>query len=363
MIPLRLKAELPPISEPLVVRLRDRRGDDFQPDCEAALLGSSDGWHDYDFRGFSMRIEAAPHEPLDGDVLLALPGRSSVNRLIRANSAHNTFVVTERCDQLCVMCSQPPKPGHTDLFALFVQAASLAPPGATIGISGGEPLLYKEQVFNLIGATLAMRPDLRFHVLTNAQHFEPGDETWLCEVASDKVLWGIPLYAPVASDHDGIVAKAGAFDNLLQSMAILARAGALVELRTVVTAQNVANLPRLADLVTTDLPFCSRWALMQLEPIGFGRMNWDTLFHDSSVGFEPIARAMNIALARNLDVALFNFPLCTVPDAYRRYAPATISDWKQKFIQCCDECSLRTHCSGFFEWYDQGRGFTRLGPI
>ncbi|MEX0407315.1 His-Xaa-Ser system radical SAM maturase HxsC [Aquibium sp. LZ166] len=363
MIPLRLKAELPPLIEPLVVRLRDRRTEDFQPDCEAVLLDVSGGWREYDYGGFSLRIHAAPHEALDGDVLLAQPGRSSVNRIIRANSVHNTLVITERCDQLCVMCSQPPKTGHADLFAQFGQAAMLAPPGATIGISGGEPLLYKDQVFDLIDVSLARRPDLRFHVLTNAQHFGRDDENWLREVAKDKVLWGIPLYSPTAADHDAIVAKAGAFDNLMQSMDTLARAGALIELRTVVTARNVEDLPRLANLITTDLPFCSSWALMQLEPIGFGRMNWDEIFHDSSIDFEPIARAMNIALTRGLDVALFNFPLCTVPETHRKYAMATISDWKQKFIESCGECSVRARCGGFFEWYDQRRGFAQVGPV
>src|SRR5690606_40913863 len=60
-----------------------------------------------------------------------------------ADSRHNTLLVTERCDQLSVMCSQPPKKQHTDLFPLLKQACLLAPKGATIGFSGGEPTLYQ----------------------------------------------------------------------------------------------------------------------------------------------------------------------------------------------------------------------------
>lgn len=361
MIPLRLKAELPPIDEPLVVRLRDRHAGDFHDDREAALIGIAEGWREYDFNGFSLRIEAEPGQSLDGDVVMAFPGRPVVHRLIRARSRHNTFLVTERCDQLCVMCSQPPKQAHLDLFAQFGQAALLAPLGATIGISGGEPLLFKEQIFALIGNTLSVRPDLRFHVLTNAQHFDSDDGPFLHGRARDRVLWGIPLYAPDAADHDAIVVKDGAFARLFQSVATLAKAGAQIELRTVVTRRNAALLPRLARLIATELPFCTSWALMQLEPIGFGRMNWDTLFHDSSVDFGPIARALNIALARDIDVALYNFPLCTIPEEYRTYAPSTISDWKQKYLETCQGCSLKTRCGGFFEWYDPDRGFARVG--
>src|SRR5688572_29941306 len=56
---------------------------------------------------------------VDGDVVFVDPHRSAAHRLVRASSAHNTFLVTERCDQLCVMCSQPPKRGHVDMFPYF----------------------------------------------------------------------------------------------------------------------------------------------------------------------------------------------------------------------------------------------------
>jgi His-Xaa-Ser system radical SAM maturase HxsC len=361
MIPLRLKAEVPPIVEPIILRLRETNANDLDLDKEAVMIGEENGWRDYEYCGFSLRIEVAPSLSLDGDVVLAVPGRASVHRLIRSQSPHNTLLITERCDQLCVMCSQPPKAAHADLFPQFKEGILLAPAGATIGLSGGEPLLYKDQLFDLIETALSNRPDLRFHVLTNGQHFETDDEEWLRRVARDRVLWGIPIYAPTADSHDVIVGKDGAFERFMQSMTVLAMSGARIELRTVVTARNIGGLARLANLITTALPFCTRWAVMQLEPIGFGRMNWDALFYDNSVDFEPIASAMNIALARGLDVALFNFPLCTVPDAYRKYAPATISDWKQKFLEHCTGCSLRPRCGGFFEWYDPDRGFAQLG--
>ena len=45
----------------------------------------------------------------DGDVVLMTPsGRISV--LYRKASRHNTILSTERCNSLCLMCSQPPQP-------------------------------------------------------------------------------------------------------------------------------------------------------------------------------------------------------------------------------------------------------------
>lgn len=362
MIPLRLRAEIPPIVDPLVVRLRGAAPESaLDPEADATLISVSGEWREYDFRGFSLRLQAPADQSLDGDVLLLVPNQPSAHRLIRAASPHNTLLVTERCDQACVMCSQPPKRHHVDLFPLFEQAVRLAPPGATIGISGGEPTLFKEQLLALLQRTGSARPDIRFHVLTNGQHFTAADECALRGLPRDRILWSVPLYAPRVPDHDGIVEKQGAFDALMPNLARLRRVGATVELRTVVMAPNLALLPELAHAIARDWLFCARWAIMQLEPIGFGRMNWRNLFADTGADFSPVARAINIAAARGIEVQLFNFPRCTVPKDYRRFAPATISDWKQKYLGVCDGCRERMHCGGFFEWYDPAKGFARLG--
>src|SRR3546814_20291991 len=58
---------------------------------------------------------------LDGDFLLIDPLRGRADRLIRADSAPNTLLVTDRFVQLCVMCSQPPSQTPVDGFALLTQ--------------------------------------------------------------------------------------------------------------------------------------------------------------------------------------------------------------------------------------------------
>jgi hypothetical protein len=100
---------------------------------------------------------------------------------------------------------------------------------------------------------------------------------------------------------------------------------------------------------------------MQLEPIGYGRKNWLSLFADTGKDFHEIARAVNIVAGAGVNVALYNFPICTVPPRYRHFAAPTISDWKQKYIGVCDTCALKANCGGFFEWYDPDKGYERLG--
>lgn len=360
MIQLRIPIQPFPVVEPLVIRLRET--DDALGPHDAVLMRVDGDRREYDFQGFALELDAPAHLNLANDVILVAPGKESARRLIRAGSAHNTLLVTEQCDQLCLMCSQPPKKHHVDLFRELKIAASLAPPSAYIGISGGEPLLHKRQLLDMLGEVTAMRSDLTFHVLTNGQHFDDDDVSILKDIGVDKVLWGIPLYSSDASLHDAIVQKDGAFERLLESFSLLFRAGSSVELRTVVLDQNYAAMPDLASFVGTTLPFVERWAIMQLESIGFGRMNWSEIFKDTSVDFEAIARAINIASTKGVPVQLYNFPLCSIPEAHRGRAPAAISDWKNKFESFCSECSSKPRCGGFFEWYDHAKGFRRLGP-
>jgi His-Xaa-Ser system radical SAM maturase HxsC len=248
-----------------------------------------------------------------------------------------------------------------DLFPYFEVAALLAPKSMTIGISGGEPTLFKDPLFDLLQRVLGERPDLGFHVLTNGQHLGIEDRGCLAGLPRNRVLWGVPLYAAEAPLHDLLVGKVGAFHRLMDTFALLAQAGTSIELRTVVMSANVDALPRLANFVATHLPFVSCWALMQLENIGYGRQNWHKLFFDNSELFGPIAEALNIACARGVRAVLYNFPRCTVPFAYRKSALATISDWKRRYLPVCTDCPERKECGGFFAWYPEGSGFKRLG--
>lgn len=362
MIALRVPVETLPLAQPLVVRLRAMAQEDAtsQLGKDAVLLGHEGGVAEYDIAGLSLRLRIGDPAAFHNDVLLIPPGGRAAHRLIRASSAHNTLLVTEQCDQACVMCSQPPKKHHHDLFESLLEAILLAPTDAVIGISGGEPLLHKRRVFEMLLASRSLRPDIHFHALTNAQHFEETDIPIMSELGA-AVLWGVPIYAAAPALHDRIVAKSGAFERLSAGFACLARAGARVELRTVTLRSNAAALVDLADFITTRLCFAEFWAVMQLENIGFGRMNWATEFLDTSVDFESVSAAMDVALGRGFPVTLYNFPACTVPEAYRGLCASAISDWKRKYLPKCAGCTLQTSCGGFFEWTPEDGGFRKIG--
>ncbi|WP_240047571.1 His-Xaa-Ser system radical SAM maturase HxsC [Sphingomonas panacisoli] len=308
-------------------------------------------------------IDGVSAEDLDGDVVLVTPLAGRAERLLRRASRHNTLLVTERCDQLCVMCSQPPKKTHVDRFALLEQACLLAEPDTLIGVSGGEPTLYKQKLLSMIEHVLDARPDVQFHILSNGQHFERDDVDRLRDPRYRRVSWGIPLYAADAATHDDVVGKHGAFVRLRDSFALLMAAGARVELRTVLLSTNVDKLHDLAHFVVARLRFIEAWSIMQLEHIGFAKGRWRDLFVRHDLNFTPVATALDAALLHGVRAQLFNFPLCTVPAAYRPYAIASISDWKNKTMAPCQQCSEREHCAGFFEWHPDEDAMAVVTPL
>jgi His-Xaa-Ser system radical SAM maturase HxsC len=360
MIPLTLGvvSEAP---RPFVARIRYSSTDDPRTE-DAQLIAREKGETAFaGVQGLFTITSGDVH--LDGDIIIVDPERGAIDRILRAGSQHNTLLVTERCDQLCVMCSQPPKKTHDDRFAQFKQACALAEPDTLIGISGGEPTLYKAELFDLIESTLSNRPDLSFHVLSNGQHFETRDVERLRDPIYRRVLWGIPLYSCDPATHDQIVGKLGAFEQLEQSLAHLLLAGARIELRTVVMEQIAFQLHALAQHIATRLSFIEAWSIMQLENIGFAKNRWESLYWDHSIDFGPVERALLHADLHGIRAQLFNFPRCTVPENYRHLAPPSISDWKRKYAAACMDCAEKDDCSGFFEWHPKSGLMEKVRPL
>lgn len=332
-------------------------------DADALFIGGDHEGATYAGRNGIVAIDGASADELDGDIVIVDPIGGRVERILRRGSGHNTLLVTERCDQLCLMCSQPPKKTHVDRFALFTEACLLAEAGSLIGVSGGEPTLYKSDLLAMVERVLGERPDLEFHILTNGQFFDEDDVERLRSRLYDRVSWGIPIYAPDATLHDRIVGKEGAFAGLEESMALLARAGARIELRTVVVTDNVGALPSLARYVAKRLRFVEAWSIMQLEHIGFARNRWASLFFDHGKDFSAIGAAIDHATLHGVRAQLFNFPRCTVPSDWRHLARASISDWKRRYADACAPCRERDACTGFFEWHPAEQSEAGVKPL
>jgi His-Xaa-Ser system radical SAM maturase HxsC len=286
----------------------------------------------------------------DGDVVLMAPS-GRVNVLYRKSSGHNTILATERCNSLCLMCSQPPQP-EDDSYRVkeILRLVELIDPGCVeLGISGGEPLLLGDAFFAIVEKCKKYLATTALHVLTNGRLLkEPRLAARLDAIGHPDIMLGIPLYADVDTIHDYVVQARGAFDETILGLYNLAEYGVPIEVRVVLHAQTYRRLPQLAEYIYRNFPFVSHVALMGLEMFGYTNINLADLWIDP-VDYQPQLRAATLGLAeRGLNVSIYNHQLCTLPQELWPFARQSISDWKNIFVPACEACAVKPMCSGFF---------------
>jgi len=335
----------------------------------AKLLGedeSSDGWADADCvlhrdgdmwrnrgsgGGITIDQTKIPDVLGEGDVIRLRPDSSLVHVLWRRGARSNSLFATERCNSLCLMCSQPPRDvdDRWRVEEMLRTVPLIDKTEAHLGITGGEPTLLGHGLAQVLAACNEQLPETRLHVLTNGRLFKnAGDaEAWI-NAGGTNTTWAVPLYADVPRIHDEVVAAPGAFDETLDGLYELARNGANVEIRVVLHAITIPRLRQLAAFIYRRLPFVRHVALMGLEPIGFAKGNRDKLWIDPADYLAELSDAVAFLANRKMTVSIYNLPLCILPKPLWPFARQSISEWKNKFPDPCTECVVLAHCAGFF---------------
>lgn len=102
-----------------------------------------------------------------------------VSVLWKNSARHNALLLTEQCDNYCLMCSQPPKERDGSwLFDRARKVISLLPPDArTLSLTGGEPTLHADTLIGLLEHCQRAAPELSVHLLTNGRQFADAEFT------------------------------------------------------------------------------------------------------------------------------------------------------------------------------------------
>jgi His-Xaa-Ser system radical SAM maturase HxsC len=287
-----------------------------------------------------------------GDIVVMNPRSGLVRTLFRPSSQHNALLVTQRCNSFCLMCSQPPiDRDDSDLVDMNLEAIRLMEPHPSeLGITGGEPTLLGERLFQIVAELRDRLPKTDVHMLTNGRRFAwPEFTATFADLGHPSVTLGIPFYADNAPEHDYVVQARGAFDQTMQGLYQLARYDQRIEIRVVLHAISVPRLRELAEFIYRNLPFACHVALMGLEITGFTIPNLEKLWidpHDYQVELQSVVEYLSI---RGMHVSIYNHPLCVLPRPLWNFARRSISDWKNLYLEICQTCGARDLCGGFFK--------------
>lgn len=268
------------------------------------------------------------------------------------NSNDNSLFVTAQCNNRCLMCSQPPL-NRNDIDALFEKNLLIlnsAPEGIKdIGITGGEPTLLGEKLFDLIEKIRNKLPDAQIHILSNGRAFANRDYAReLARVGGDELLIGIPLHSDYSHDHDLITQVKGSYIETIKGLYNLAEFGVKIELRIVINRVNFNRLYSLSNFIYKNLPFVKYISFMGLEDTGYTVKNYEKVWINPAEYQIQLEKAVLNLATWSMDVSIFNLPHCCLPESLHEFARKSISDWKVKYLPCCEECNLKNECCGLF---------------
>jgi len=273
----------------------------------------------------------------DGDVLGFDHSSRKFRTLFRRNSAHNSFLVTERCNNYCLMCSQPPKDVDDRwILSEIIETLPLIDLAThALTFTGGETLSDWEDFIGVLKECRDRLPATAIQVLTNGRAFANSEivDAWK-DVGHPNLMAAIPVYASVDHIHDHVVQAKGAFDETLLGILKLKDRGQRVEIRVVLHALTAPIIEETGRWIARNLPFAiANDAMLWMDPMDYG---------------EGLAKAVDHLSAAGVNVSVYNLPKCVLPKSVWPYALQSISDWKNGFVEECNRCDEKSTCSGFF---------------
>jgi His-Xaa-Ser system radical SAM maturase HxsC len=286
-----------------------------------------------------------------GDIILVPPDAHRVSVLWKNSAMHNGLLLTEQCDNYCLMCSQPPKDRDDSwLFDRAAKVITLLPGTArALSLTGGEPTLHADALIGLLSHCKQVAPGLSVHLLSNGRRFaDPEFARRYAAVGLSDIMAGIPVYAPEPGLHDFIVQADGAFDQTIHGILNLASLGQAVEIRVVIQKHTIPVLAGLATFIARNLPFVAQVALMGLEMTGLARPNSALVWADPADYQRELVEATGILTTAGIPTRIYNHQLCVLDRNLWPYAVRSISDWKNDYLDICRSCSVRDACGGVF---------------
>lgn len=295
--------------------------------------------------------DAAVNYLHEGDVVVVEPD-GHINIMWEIESHHNSILVTETCNCRCIACPQPSKRDPENLLSFNLKILHLVDPAkvTSIGITGGEPTLRPDDLTSIIKSCKKRFSGATISLLSNGRGFSNRE---LVEKVSGIdhpcLTCCISLYSDTDTEHDFMVGSPGAFNETLRGLHNLALLRQRVEIRVVIMKQNYHRLPSMAEFIYRNFPFAVHIALMGLEVTGLANKNIEKIWIDPSDYSAELKKAVVELWRRDMNVSIYNLPLCLIDSGLWRFSKKSISSWKNIYLEQCNECKMVDKCGGVFE--------------
>ena len=265
----------------------------------------------------------------------------------------NVFMITGKCNSNCIMC---PAGNHlrknaknADLNELLEIIKHIPTDSRHFTITGGEPFLVGKEIFPFLEALKHKFKYTDFLFLTNGRALcIPEYATRFNDSSPYNMLIGIPIHGHNEKLHDFITRSPGSFRQTLSGIENLLKLGRKVEIRIVVSLLNAKYIADIVDLIIEQFPTVNCVKIMGMEMTGNAAINREELWLSYKVAFEASKKGIDALIKNKIDVALYNFPLCSVERPYRMLCKKSITDYKIRYAEQCEACHVKSACGGMF---------------
>ena len=273
--------------------------------------------------------------------------------LYRDDSNDNAIVVTNQCNSNCIMCPDAEIVRNTKdvpyIEKILEQIRCIPNDTNHITITGGEPGMIKENLLRILAECKKYLPDTDFLLLSNGRIFSNTEYTIKTKEYAPKYFRiAIPLYADNENLHDEITQTKGSFKQTLLGIKKLIENKIDVEIRIVVLKKNFKELENIAKLIVKEIPEVKMVNIMALEMTGNAFKNKKEVWVDYEKIRDYLYNACIFLLKTGIITNLYNFPLCNLDKRLYSIAHKSITDYKVRYMERCEECLVKDQCGGFF---------------
>ena len=286
-----------------------------------------------------------------------------------------------QCNNVCSFCVQgdkrhryAPKPLE-EVYSCLEEGRYSGAEGVVF--TGGEPTVHATLLPGIQRAKKLGYTTIQ--IQSNGRRF--ADETFLKSLIEAGANEFSPaLHGAHARTHDMQVGVKGAYQHVLQGLQLLQKYRQKVIMNTVITQQNMRELPMLAHLFVKLGVFQMQFAFVHI--LGSAAKNYEVVVPKKSEVMPYVHKALRIAKDGGVFAMTEAIPLCFMQGyeehVAEQYIPETtvfdaehVTESYTAYRQgegklkpeCCRECSLFHECEGPWKEYIELYGDGELHPV
>ena len=261
--------------------------------------------------------------------------------------------ITEKCNSNCIMCPMSEAARKRGLSVPEYEWEEYIDriPEETehITITGGEPFLQYQHLLSFFPKLNSAFPTTSILILTNGRALAiPRIQQMIVPVITERYCFAIPIHSNIPEIHDSITQTPGSFQQTMNALRFLGTTRANIEIRIVGTQLNIEHISDIFRFLVTSGIRITVINLIAMEVTGSAARERNKLWIDYRELYQKAESGIRFAIEHGIDIGLYNFPLCALPEEVWPISKHSISEWKVRYEKECEDCQVRDACGGMF---------------